>query len=676
MNRVLKLSLLYIAILLATNSYTQGVNFQGVARSANGTILASTNIGLRLSIISKNVDATPEYVETRTVATNAQGIFSVVVGDASSTAVIGNFKNIAWSDGIKFLKVEMDPAAGTNFINMGTTQLQYVPYAFYSLGVDATGVKGVLPVKAGGTGVSNLDSLKAALKITNIDTISLYNRINEKLSKLDTVNLSNRINSLGTKLNNQPSLLTTLNISQFERDKLNNINPGSVIWCTNCGSNGELQVFNGNSWKNLIGNDVLKAKPELDKTSISNITGHSVDVNSYILYSDDGVRNQLEGGFVWNLSPSPTISNSRYNQNFNLYGTNKVDSFLLSRNIKNLSKNTKYYIRSYGINQIGTTYGPENTFTTNSITSSPINPTNYLASFSLNEARFKVTIEDNGGEDILESGIEYSSTRNFSSKNRLNLKNIQDEYVINNLIPNQKYYIRSFAKNSVGETIQNDTSSFIAIDLSVEQNKTNVQIGNKIWSARNLNVSTYRNGDIIPLVTDSAVWSNLTTGAYTYYNNDSVNYGYLGKLYNWYAVNDSRGLAPTGWHIPTEDEVQQLSSYIGNNNAYKVINTTGNFYNPKFNETTINGVITQNPMPDNSTGLSILMGGGRQLFSSSLPDFLFLGSSQTFLWAKSNYTNQNTNRGHMSIGFNNVYFTPDWGGWFISAGLPVRIVKD
>jgi uncharacterized protein (TIGR02145 family) len=135
-------------------------------------------------------------------------------------------------------------------------------------------------------------------------------------------------------------------------------------------------------------------------------------------------------------------------------------------------------------------------------------------------------------------------------------------------------------------------------------------------------------------------------------------------------------LAPTGWHIPTEDEVQQLSTYIGNNNAYKIINTTGNFYNPKFTEITVNGITTQSPMPDNSTGLSILMGGGRQLFSSSLPDFLFLGSSQTFLWAKSNYTNQNTNRGHMSVGLHNVYFSPDWVGWFISAGLPVRIVKD
>jgi hypothetical protein len=178
--------------------YTQGINFQGVARSANGTIIAGSNVSLRLSIISKNVDATPEYVETKTVMTNAQGIFSIVVGDGSNTAVVGNFKNIVWSDNPKFLKVEMDPAGGTNYLNMGATQLQYVPYSFYSYGVDASNVKGIVPVKAGGTGVATLEELKTALNIVippSIDTNSLSNRINGKLSSIDTASLSNRINS-------------------------------------------------------------------------------------------------------------------------------------------------------------------------------------------------------------------------------------------------------------------------------------------------------------------------------------------------------------------------------------------------------------------------------------------------------------------------------------------------
>ena len=152
------ISRIFIAILLMVTSYVsnaQGINFQGVARSSNGTILASSNISLRLSIISKSVDATPEYIEIKKVVTNAQGIFSIVIGDAVAGSTTGTFSSINWANAPKFLKVEMDPSGGTSYINMGITQLQYVPYSFYSLGVAAENVTGILPVEKGGTGVGS-----------------------------------------------------------------------------------------------------------------------------------------------------------------------------------------------------------------------------------------------------------------------------------------------------------------------------------------------------------------------------------------------------------------------------------------------------------------------------------------------------------------------------------------
>ncbi len=90
-----------------------------------------------------------------------------------------------------------------------------------------------------------------------------------------------------------------------------------------------------------------------------------------------------------------------------------------------------------------------------------------------------------------------------------------------------------------------------------------VTICNKDWTTNNLDVSTYRNGDAIPQVTDSAQWANLTTGAWCWYNNDSATYAAIyGKLYNWYAINDSRGLAPIGWHIPTDAEWNSLATCL------------------------------------------------------------------------------------------------------------------
>ena len=83
------------------------------------------------------------------------------------------------------------------------------------------------------------------------------------------------------------------------------------------------------------------------------------------------------------------------------------------------------------------------------------------------------------------------------------------------------------------------------------------------WSTVNLNVDTYANGDAIPQVTDPIQWSNLTTGAWCYYNNDAANGPIYGKLYNWYAVNDVRGLAPTGYHIPSITELDTLVTCLG-----------------------------------------------------------------------------------------------------------------
>ena len=86
-----------------------------------------------------------------------------------------------------------------------------------------------------------------------------------------------------------------------------------------------------------------------------------------------------------------------------------------------------------------------------------------------------------------------------------------------------------------------------------------VKIGNLEWTTKNLDVSTYRNGDIIPEVKDSNKWQNLTTGAWCYYNNDPKNGAIYGKLYNWYAVNDPRGLAPEGLHLPTDLELNRVA---------------------------------------------------------------------------------------------------------------------
>jgi uncharacterized protein (TIGR02145 family) len=90
-----------------------------------------------------------------------------------------------------------------------------------------------------------------------------------------------------------------------------------------------------------------------------------------------------------------------------------------------------------------------------------------------------------------------------------------------------------------------------------------VAIGEQCWTAHNLNVSHYRNGDPIPQITNDQDWLNATGGAWCYYANNTENGVIYGKLYNWYAVNDPRGLAPEGYHIPSQDEWMQMKDFLG-----------------------------------------------------------------------------------------------------------------
>jgi uncharacterized protein (TIGR02145 family) len=94
-----------------------------------------------------------------------------------------------------------------------------------------------------------------------------------------------------------------------------------------------------------------------------------------------------------------------------------------------------------------------------------------------------------------------------------------------------------------------------------------VKIGDQWWMLENLRVTHYRNGDPIPHVTDDFTWSGLTNGAYCEYDNNSANVATYGRLYNWYAVDDSRGIAPAGWHVPSDDEWKQLEMYLGMSQA-------------------------------------------------------------------------------------------------------------
>lgn len=118
-----------------------------------------------------------------------------------------------------------------------------------------------------------------------------------------------------------------------------------------------------------------------------------------------------------------------------------------------------------------------------------------------------------------------------------------------------------------------------------------VRIGTQTWMKYNLNVSTFRNGDKIPEAKTKSEWrkaSRQKKPVWCYYDNNSQTGNKSGKLYNWYAVSDPRGLAPEGWHIPIEKEWRLLYAFLGekNGNVAKKLISAEDWGNEKYEQVT------------------------------------------------------------------------------------------
>ena len=142
-----------------------------------------------------------------------------------------------------------------------------------------------------------------------------------------------------------------------------------------------------------------------------------------------------------------------------------------------------------------------------------------------------------------------------------------DTTVTTDALADGYHYWKVRAKNSVGN--YGEWSNYFTFEIrgTVTDIDGNVYqtiiIGTQEWMAENLKVTHYRDGEAIPTGHSNSEWSNLSTGAYCAYDNNESNADTYGYLYNWYAVDDSRNIAPEGWHVPTDDEIKQLEMHLG-----------------------------------------------------------------------------------------------------------------
>lgn len=238
---------------------------------------------------------------------------------------------------------------------------------------------------------------------------------------------------------------------------------------------------------------------------------------------------------------------------------------------------------------------------------------------------------------------------------------------LSGLLPSTTYFVRAYATNSAGtgygSTVTFTTSAAgddTVTDIDGNVYRT-VTIGGQTWMAENLRTTRYRNGDPVPNVSDDSVWFNLSTGAYCNYGNDPNYAAIYGRLYNWYAVYDSRNIAPSGWHVASDDEWTTLVNYLGG----------PNIAGGKLKEAGTSHWKSPNAGATNESGFSGLPGGYRN------PDGPFHHIGDNGFWWTSTLDNTYANRDRAwRLTWHYFDSTVDRNSYYFMGGMSVRCIKD
>jgi hypothetical protein len=423
-------------------------------------------------------------------------------------------------------------------------------------------------------------------------------------------------------------------------------------------SNGDILYWNGTSWEKLTAGTYGQSlticdgvptwggcSPKITTTATDTVSYRTATSGGNVTAEGGGGLSVTARGVCWSTSINPTITLSTKT-------VNGAGSGSFTSSITGLTPNTLYHVRAYATNSVGTSYGSDSVFTTNA-TTIPTLTTKAVSAFAITATSILTAtsggnVSSDGGESVNFRGVCWSTTTNPTIA--LATKTVDGTGTgaftssITGLTINTTYYVRAYATNSVG-TAYGVQQTFTSPDAQE-------------WTNQNLSVTRYRNGDIIPQVTDDTQWGNLTTGAWCWYNNDSATYASTyGRLYNWYAVNDARGLAPQGYHVPSDAEWTFLETILGGSSIA----------GGKMKEAGFTHWFSPNEGATNSSGFAGLPGGYRDNGGT----FHSLGAFGGW-WSSTEYNTTNARYHGLGSFTSSSYSFNDTK----SSGYSVRCVKD
>ena len=328
----------------------------------------------------------------------------------------------------------------------------------------------------------------------------------------------------------------------------------------------------GTSYGNQVTVIATAVLPTLTTTAISAITSTTATSGGNI--TSDGGGAITARGVCWSTTENPTTANSKT--------TDGSGTGIFTSAITGLTPDTTYYVRAYATNSIVTSFGSQITFTTSQNLSLATVMTLPVTDITATTATLSGFVMSEGNYAVTDRGTCFSTSPNPTTALNKFSKGTGTGFFssdITGLTPNTTYYVRAYSTNNSGTAYGIEVSFKTLIssiifnpnlpygtmrDIDGNVYKT-ITIGTQTWMAENLKTTKYRNGDPIPNVTNGTTWADIysTTGAYCWYLNAFSNKDILGGLYNFYAVFDSRNIAPAGWHVPTDAEWTTLKDYLG-----------------------------------------------------------------------------------------------------------------
>ena len=621
----------YAILCLAIASLTQlqaqapqGFNYQATVRNNSGDLVVNTNVYFKFNVIQGSNTAVPIFTETHYVSTDDLGQVNLVIGQG--TANTGIFSELDWSLGNYYLGIELD--TGDGYVAMGTTQLLSVPYALYA---ENSGNSATTPWSVDPTN----DNISYDEKVI-IGSLTNQNVPPLEVYGTNTGGSSPTANFIRSRYRNNTLLFTTSEEDNNYLGSIGLIEAGEDNAWPNSFTIG---INDGLQWYNPLriyyNNQAIRFGFGSDSYSDPNNFGNSslsLGYNSFAtgeFSSTLGVENDAigdsstaigtgnlaaaSGAIVLGIDSAATGDNSTaIGLNSNASGSGSTAIGLNSNASGDFSNTFGVDIEAYSFAE--TVVGRFNT------TYVPIGG---VDGYSLEDRMFVI---GNGQSESERSDALIISKSGEMSLEGNQIKNLQDPTEAQDAVT------MIFLMEKISElqdqinTLQAATGSGVVTDQD-GNSYTYLTYGDQVWTVENAEMVTYRDGTPIPQVTNNTEWGNLTTGAWSYYNNDPTK----GKLYNWYAVmgiHDAASLtdatlrkefAPEGWHVPSDMEWTTLEDHLIANGYNYDQSTTENKIakamasTSGWNSSTNAGAPGNDQSTNNSSGFNAFPTGRRHL---------------------------------------------------------------